>query len=392
MPEFVIKLFVKNYQDTDNPTVRARYGVVAGVFGIITNILLFVFKMIVGIISKSVSITADAFNNLSDSASSVITLLGFKISQKPADEEHPYGHARMEYLSGLFVSVIVIFIGFQFFMESVAIIFNPIENSFDVFTVIVLILSVVIKLWQGFVNRSVGKMINSLALIAASFDSLGDVIATSTVLVGTVISMIFGVMLDGWFGLAVAVFIIISGIHLMKDAIDPILGKAPEQALVQKITDKIMTYDGVLGYHDLVVHNYGEGRCYASVHVEVPAKQDIMLSHDLIDNIELDFKQNDNLHVVIHLDPVATDDPLTNTLREKVNIIVRGISTDMSVHDFRLVKGTTHSNLLFDINVPFSCTMCDPEIRHTVSKRIKKIDPTYNAVITIDRSYTSTTK
>lgn len=391
MPKFILRLLIKNCDDTENPAVRAKYGVVAGVFGIVSNMLLFVLKIVVGVISKSISITADAVNNLSDSASSVITLLGFKISQKPADEEHPYGHARMEYLSGLFVSLIVLFIGFQFFKESLGTIFNPVENQFDIFTVTVLIVSIAVKLWQGYFNRFVGKKINSLALVAASTDSIGDVVATSVVLLGIVISMVFNVTLDGYFGLAVAIFIIVSGVRLMKEAIDPILGKAPDRELVKKITDKIMTYDGVLGYHDLVIHNYGEGRCFASVHVEVPAKQDIMLSHDIIDNIELDFRHNDNLHVVIHLDPVENDNALVNELHDKVKSAVKDISSELSIHDFRLVSGNTHSNLLFDISAPVSFSMSDAEIRHIVGKKIKEIDPSYNTVITIDRNYTSTT-
>ncbi len=390
MPQFILKLFIKDYKDTENPTVRAKYGVVAGVLGVLSNIILFFLKITVGFISKSVSIMADAMNNLSDSASSVITLVGFKISQKPADDKHPYGHARIEYLSGLFVSLIVIFIGFQFFSESLNAIFHPVENAFDVFTLVALVFSILIKLWQGFFNRSIGKRINSVALIAASFDSIGDVIATSAVLAGIIISMAFDIVLDGYLGLAVAIFIIVSGIRLLKEAIDPILGIAPDCDFVQKIADKIMSYEGVLGYHDLVVHNYGEGRCFASVHVEVPAKQDILLSHDIIDNIEFDFKKNDNLHLVIHLDPVDTDDPLTNELKEKVNGILKNISPQMSMHDFRIVKGTTHTNLLFDISAPMSFSMNDGGIRELVSDEIKKIDQTYNAVITIDRNYTST--
>lgn len=392
MPDFILKLLIKNYNDTDVPAVRAKYGVVAGVFGIVSNILLFVLKITVGILSKSVAITADAVNNLSDSASSVVTLIGFKMSQKPADDEHPYGHARMEYLSGLFVSLIVIFIGFQFFTESVDAILNPVLNGFDVFTVTILIFSVVMKLWQGYFNRFVGKKINSMALIAASIDSMGDAIATSVVLLGTVITMFSGVSIDGYFGLAVAVFIIISGIRLMKEAIDPIIGMAPDNELVEKIAAKIMSYDGVLGYHDLVVHNYGEGRCFASVHVEVPAKQDIMLSHDIIDNIEFDFKCNDDLNVVIHLDPVETDNPVVNELRDKLTALLCEISNQISMHDFRIVSGTTHSNLLFDICIPASFHMGDSELRGIITRKVREIDPTYNIVITIDRNYTSTRK
>ncbi|MBE6687737.1 MAG: cation transporter [Ruminococcaceae bacterium] len=392
MPDFLLRAFVKKHENVDDPAVRARYGVVAGVMGIMTNIILFILKITVGILSKSVAITADAVNNLSDSASSVITLVGFKMSQKPADDEHPYGHARMEYLSGLFVSLIVIFIGFEFFTESVNAILNPVKNGFDIFTVAVLVFSIFLKLWQGYFNRSVGKKINSVALIATSFDSVGDAIATSVVLFGIIISLSFGIVLDGWFGLAVAIFIIISGVRLMKEAIDPILGIAPDNKLVENIASKIMSYEGVLGYHDLVVHNYGEGRCFASVHVEVPSNQDIMLSHDIIDNIEFDFKKNDDLNVVIHLDPIETDNPLTNELREKVKSLLCEISDQISMHDFRLVSGTTHSNLLFDICIPASFAINDIELRELVTHKIKEIDPSYNTILTIDRNYTSTCK
>lgn len=392
MPKFILRLFIKDFEDTDNPSVRSKYGVLAGIVGILSNLILFMLKIAVGIISKSVSITADAMNNLSDSASSVVTLVGFRMSQKPADEEHPYGHARMEYLSGLFVALIVLFIGFQFLTESVGAIINPVQNGFNAFTVLILVISVLVKLWQGWFNRSVGKKINSLALVATSLDSLTDAAATFAVLLGIIISIVFEITLDGYFGLAIAVFIIVTGIRLLKEAVNPIIGIAPDNEMINNIANKIMSYQGVLGYHDLMVHNYGEGRCFASVHVEVPSTQDIMVSHDIIDNIELDFKQNDNLHLVIHLDPIENDNPVTNELREKVTLILDGISSQISMHDFRIVRGTTHSNLLFDICVPVKFFMSDAELRHMVGKKIKELDPSYNIVITIDRSYTSTTK
>jgi len=387
MSEFILRLFVKNSNDIECPTVRAACGTVAGVMGIVSNVLLFVMKLIVGIISGSISVIADAVNNLSDSASSVITLVGFKISQKPADDEHPYGHARMEYVSALFVSLIIIFIGFEFFKESVSAIFNPVKNSFDAFSVTILVVSMLIKLWQGAFNRHVGKKINSVALVAASYDSIGDVIATGVVILGIAVSMIFDVTVDGYFGLAVASFIIYSGIRMMKEAIDPILGTAPEEELINKISKKVMSYDGILGFHDLVVHNYGEGRSFASLHAEVSAECDVMLSHDLIDNIVFDFKNNDNLHVVIHLDPVETNNAFSNDLKCRVTEILSEISGEISMHDFRLVRGNTHTNILFDVDVPMSFKMSDGKIKKEIDQKVKEIDCSYNTVITVDRSY-----
>lgn len=387
MSELILKLFVKDSDNTESPAVRAACGTVAGVMGIVSNVLLFAMKLVVGIISGSISVIADAVNNLSDSASSVITLVGFKISQKPADDEHPYGHARMEYISALFVSLIIIFIGFEFFKESVGAIFNPTKNSFDAFSVIILAFSMAIKLWQGFFNRHVGKKINSVALVAASYDSIGDVIATGVVLLGIAVSLMFDVTVDGYFGLAVASFIIYSGIRMMKESIDPILGTAPEDELIEKISKKVMSYEGVLGFHDLVVHNYGEGRSFASLHAEVSSERDVMLSHDLIDNIEFDFKNNDNLHVVIHLDPVETNNPFSDMLKKSVIGILADISGEISMHDFRIVRGNTHTNILFDVDVPMSFEMSDGKLRKEIDKRVKELDCTYNTVVTVDRSY-----
>lgn len=387
MSELILKLFVKNIGNTECPTVRAACGAVAGVFGIVSNIILFVMKLIVGLISGSIAVIADAVNNLSDSASSVITLVGFKISQKPADDEHPYGHARMEYVSALFVSLIIVFIGFEFFKESISAIMNPVKNSFDIFSVVILAISMLIKLWLGVFSRHVGKKINSVALVAASYDSIGDVVATGVVLLGIIVSMAFDIAVDGYFGLAVACFIIYSGIRMLKESIDPILGTAPEEELIEKISKKVMSYDGILGFHDLVVHNYGEGRSFASLHAEVAAECDVMVSHDLIDNIEFDFKNNDNLHVVIHLDPVETNNPFSNELKKKVIKILSKMSDEISMHDFRIVRGTTHTNILFDVDVPISFDMSDSKICREIDRRVKELDCTYNTVVTVDRSY-----
>ena len=390
MTKLIIKLFIRNSNDTADPIVRQSYGNLAGIVGIISNIILFCIKVLTGIVFKSIAITADAVNNLSDAGSSVITLIGFKLSSKPADEEHPYGHARMEYIAGLIVSFIIIFLGLQLITSSVDKIIHPSDVRFSFLTVAVLIISIAIKLWQGIFNRTIGKAINSTALQAAAIDSLNDVYATSAVLVSAIIGKITGWQLDGYIGVVVAGFIIVSGVKLVIETANPLLGTAPDEDLVDVINKKIMSYDGVIGFHDLVVHNYGPERCFASVHVEVPAKQDILISHDIIDNIEHDFINYLNIHLVIHLDPVVTDDEQTNHLKLLVEKILSEVSGDISMHDFRVVIGATHTNLIFDVCIPPSYKMSSKELCQIITRKIKAIDSSYYTVITVDRSYIST--
>ena len=391
MTEQIIKHFIKNRNDIKNPSVRESYGKLAGWVGVFSNFFLFLIKILTGILFRSISITADAVNNLSDAGSSVITLVGFKLSGKPADEEHPYGHARMEYITGLIVSFVIIFLGLQLISSSADKIFHPDEIHFSYITIFVLCISILIKLWQGMFNKKVGKIIHSAALQATATDSLNDVYATSAVLLSTIIARFSGFQLDGYMGVAVALFIIVSGVKLVIETANPLLGTAPDKEFIDVFYQKIFSYDGVIGLHDLVIHNYGPERCFASVHVEVPAKQDIMLSHDIIDNIEYDFLNELNIHLVIHLDPIVTDDERVNRLKEQIIEIVRTISEELSIHDFRVVFGNTHSNLLFDITVPFSFSMNDKELCHVIDQKVKQIDETYNTVITVDRSYISTT-
>lgn len=385
MTNLILRLFVKNWKNTEYASVREKCGRVAGFVGIVTNLLLFAAKILIGTLFHSVSITADAVNNLTDSGSSIVTMVGFKLAGKPADEEHPFGHARIEYLSGVIVSFIVLFLGLELGMSSIQKIITPEENILTPAALLVLVLSILVKLWQAVFYRKVGRMIHSEAVEATAKDSRNDVISTSAVLVGAAVSMFTGVNLDGWMGAVVALFIVLSGVQLILDTADPLLGQAPEQELVHTIRSKILSYDGIIGMHDLAVHNYGVGRCFASAHCEVDAHRDFLESHDLIDNIERDFKKDLGISLVIHLDPVIVGDARTDALKLKVCDAVAMLYPTTSIHDFRVVWSVTHSNVVFDMAVPFSVKESDDTIRREVEEAICKLDSTYRTVITIDR-------
>lgn len=385
MTDLILRIFVRDHKNTEDPAVRDKCGRVAGAVGIATNFLLFLMKIIVGTAFHSVSVTADAVNNLTDSGSSVVTLIGFKMASKPADEKHPFGHARIEYLSGVIVSFIVIFLGLQLGMSSVEKILTPEENALTPVALVVLVISILAKLWQCLFYRKVGRMIKSESVEATSKDSRNDVIATSVVLLGAVITMLTGVNLDGYMGAAVALFIVFSGVQLTISTADPLLGQAPEGELVQTITEKMLSYPGIIGMHDLAVHNYGVGRCFASAHCEVDAKNDILVSHDLIDNIERDFSRDLGIHMVIHLDPVIVGDARTDALHCKVQSLVTALYPTVTIHDFRVIWGVTHSNIVFDAAVPFAVKDSDAVITQKLEAEIQKLDPDYRTVVTIDR-------
>lgn len=385
MTDLILRIFVRNHKNTEDPAVRDKCGRVAGAVGIVTNFLLFLMKIIVGTVFHSVSVTADAVNNLTDSGSSVVTLIGFKMASKPADEKHPFGHARIEYLSGVIVSFIVIFLGLQLGMSSIEKILTPEENALTPVALVVLVISILAKLWQCLFYRKVGRMIKSESVEATSKDSRNDVIATSVVLLGAVITMLTGVNLDGYMGAAVALFIVFSGVQLTISTADPLLGQAPEGELVQTITEKMLSYPGIIGMHDLAVHNYGVGRCFASAHCEVDAKNDILVSHDLIDNIERDFSRDLGIHMVIHLDPVIVGDARTDALHCKVQSLVTALYPTVTIHDFRVIWGVTHSNIVFDAAVPFAVKDSDAVIIQKLEAEIQKLDPEYRTVVTIDR-------
>lgn len=385
MTDLILRIFVRDHKNTEDPAVRDKCGRMAGAVGIVTNFLLFLMKIIVGTVFHSVSVTADAVNNLTDSGSSVVTLIGFKMASKPADEKHPFGHARIEYLSGVIVSFIVIFLGLQLGMSSIEKILMPEENALTPVALVVLVISILAKLWQCLFYRKVGRMIKSESVEATSKDSRNDVIATSVVLLGAVITMLTGVNLDGYMGAAVALFIVFSGVQLTISTADPLLGQAPEGELVQTITEKMLSYPGIIGMHDLAVHNYGVGRCFASAHCEVDAKNDILVSHDLIDNIERDFSRDLGIHMVIHLDPVIVGDARTDALHCKVQSLVTALYPTVTIHDFRVIWGVTHSNIVFDAAVPFSVKDSDAVITQKLEAEIQKLDPDYRTVVTIDR-------
>ena len=387
MTDLLIRLFVRDFRNMDRPEVRERYGKFSGIVGIVSNLLLFVMKAVTGFVTGSISIVADAVNNLSDSASSVITLVGFKLSGKPADQEHPYGHARIEYISGLIVSFLILLLGVQLLQESAGKIFAPEEAAFSPVAVVVLVVSCLIKTWQCLFYRKVGRRISSPTIEATAADSRSDVFSTLAVLLGLVISRLTGFNLDGYMGVAVALLILWTGVKVVKETSDPLLGTAPAREVVDDIYRTILSYDGILGLHDLNVHMYGEGRTFASVHCEVDAHEDILASHDLVDNIERDFLKQKNIHLVIHMDPIVVDDAPTNALREQVREVLRGISPEITMHDFRVVWGKTHSNVLFDVCVPFGFRYTDAALLDEIANGIYMLGKNYVPVVTVDHSY-----
>lgn len=386
MIEFLIRRFVPDWQQVQRTDVRKRYGTLAAAVGILSNIFLCIIKGLIGLFSGSIAVTADAVNNLSDAGSSVITLLAFKIAGKPADEEHPYGHARMEYISGMAVSFIIILLGLELMGSSFEKILHPEEVSVSALTYLVLIVSIAVKLWQGMFNRSLGKRISSEALQATAADSLNDVFSTGAVLLSTLVYQFTAIPIDGWVGMLVAIFITVSGVKLIMETGSPLLGQAPDPQMVRELEEKITAYDGVIGIHDLQVHNYGPGRVFATVHAEVPANRDILVSHDIIDNIEREVGHEMNLNLVIHMDPVVTDDERLNQLHAQVQQIVAGIDSNLSMHDFRAVFGPTHTNLVFDVVVPPGFSLSDSELSRRIEQQVQTLG-SYFCVITVDHNY-----
>ena len=366
-------------------TNRAAAGRLAGTVGIVANALLFAMKLIVGTLAGSVSITADALNNLSDASSSVVTLLGFKLAEKPADADHPYGHARYEYLSGLAVAAMILFIGFELGKSSVEKILNPEAVNFTWVTAAVLLTSIAIKLWLSLFNRHLGKKIQSDALLATAADSRNDCIATAAVLISGLAERFGGWRIDGYMGLAVALFILYSGIGLARDTISPLLGEAAGPELQEQILDQIRSESRVLGYHDLMVHDYGPGRRFASVHVEMDRREDPLLCHELIDNLERECLQSHGIHLVIHYDPVVTDDPELDRLKEATAQALTEIDSRLTLHDFRMVQGAGHTNLIFDVALPEDLTGEKAKIKARLDQMLNQNAPCqYYTVITFD--------
>lgn len=381
------KLFIKDYQNTSDPEVRFRYGIAAGVFGIVSNTVLCVFKILVGILSGSVAIVADAVNNLSDAASSIVTVFGFKLSNRPADREHPYGHERYEYIAAFIIAFAVVLIGALLLKQSIEKIITPEGITVSVYTYVVLAVAIVLKIVQGLLYRDFGKAINSEALRASAADSRNDVFTTIAVLISTIVIDTTGVNIDGYAGLVVSIVIIVFSLKLLKDTVNPLLGTVPDKALVVKIAEKLSSYEVVLGFHDLMIHSYGPAITYASVHVEVDAKENVIEMHDAIDNIERDFMNDMNVHLVIHMDPVTIGDPETDNLKSEITGIIKNLNGDLTLHDFRLVKGPTHTNVLFDVVIPYDCKTTLGDIKRALQENVKS-ETTYYYVINVDRKFT----
>ncbi len=382
LPQPILRIMIKYILKKYNKT---EIGKLSGVVGIFTNILLAAAKLFIGLITASMAITADALNNLTDAASSVITLIGFKLTEKPADKEHPYGHARFEYLSALAVSVLIIFIGFELGKSSVTKIISPSETKLTAISVAILASSIAVKLWLSFFNKALGNAISSQALIATAEDSRNDVIATSAVLASTLIEHFFDIKIDGFVGLAVALFILYSGIMLAKDTVSPLLGENVSPELKSQIVDYISSCPKVLGYHDLMVHDYGMGRRFASLHVEMDRSEDPFVCHELIDDMERECRESHGIELVIHYDPVITNDPEFDKLKIEVISILKSISSAISLHDFRTVPGETHTNIIFDAVIPSDCEITHDSITKSIEKALYETHgKKYYAVITFD--------
>lgn len=392
MTEFLVKHFVKDYKDVEKVSVRTAYGVLASIVGIFCNVFLFAVKFTVGLVLGSVSVTADAFNNLSDAGSSVIGFVGVKMAEKPADADHPFGHGRMEYIAALVVSFLVIEVGFTFLKDSVGRIRNPEEMSFSAVSVCILLLSIAVKLWLGLFNRKLGERIDSKVMKAVFTDAMGDVVTTGA----TIFSLVFfgatGINIDGFVGAGVALVVMWAGIGIARDTLEPLIGEAIDPEEYEKIKSFVESYDGIEGTHDLIVHNYGPGRSMASIHAEVPNNVDIERSHEIIDRIERDAGKNLGIFLVIHMDPIETRDESVLQIRQKTAEILDELDPACSLHDFRVVPGEGQVNLIFDMVIPIEYDeKMRKELPQRLAERVKEIDPRYQCVITVDYDYVAKT-
>ena len=388
MTELLVKTFVKDYQNTEEAKVRTAYGVLASLVGIVCNLLLFGGKLVVGLVLHSVSVMADAFNNLSDAASSVIGFIGVKMAEKPADEEHPFGHGRIEYIAALIVSFLVIEVGFTFFKNAIAKIRTPEELSFNLISMGILLASVAVKLWLSFFNKKLGKRINSTVMQATATDALGDVVTTLATM-GSILFFYFTkINIDGYVGLAVSLLVMWAGVGIAKDTLEPLIGQSVDPKLYREISEFVESYDGILGSHDLIVHNYGPTKSLASIHAEVPNNVDIETSHEIIDRIERDAAKKLGIFLVIHMDPVETADAQVAEVKAEVQEVLHQMDERLSLHDFRMVDGEKWINLIFDVVVPFSYGENDrPKLREAIEEKVRSLDERYHCVITFDSGF-----
>lgn len=388
MTELLVRTFIKNHEQVENIQVRTRYGLVAGLVGICCNLVLFAAKLLTGIFINSISVMADAFNNLSDAASSIIGFVGVKMAEKPADEDHPFGHGRIEYIAAFIVAFIVIQVGFSLFKSSLGKIFHPEELAFSMVSVFILLLSIGVKLWMALFNRTLGKRIHSTVLMATSADSLGDVVATSATVLSLVVFGIWKVNIDGIIGLIVSVLVMIAGLNIAKDTLAPLIGEAIDPHVYEEITAFVESYDGIVGSHDLIVHNYGPNRSMASIHAEVPRDVDVEISHEIIDRVEREAGRKLGIFLVIHMDPVETKDARIQELRDMAKDVVAALDSRLTLHDFRVVDGTKRVNLIFDLVVPREYTkQMQDALKQQVNQKIHERDNKCYCVITTECSY-----
>lgn len=387
MTDLLVRLFVRDAEKTSSPQVREKYGLLSSWVAIVCNLFLFGAKFILGLISNSIAITADAFNNLSDVGSGVVTFIGFRAASAPADEDHPFGHGRIEYISGLVITFLVLLVGFDVVKSSVEKILHPEPVEFSLFVILGLVLSILVKLWMSAFNRKLSRKIDSGTLKAAAQDSLNDCVSTGATTLGIIIARFLPFSIDGFLGLMVGGFILYSGYGLAKDTISPLLGQKPDPELVHEIYDIILSYPAITGVHDLVLHDYGPGRIMGSAHVEVSRTMDVMQAHDMIDNAEKHVQSVLHMPFVLHYDPIADDCEETQLMRKKVEQIVREVNGEMTIHDFRMVPGETHTNLIFDVVVPRGETRKNMELKQEIDNRLRQEQQTYFTVITFDRNY-----
>ena len=383
----LLRRFVRDYENVKDPEVRERYGTLSGAVGIFLNLLISLSKFGAGLLTGAVSVTADAFNNLSDAASSLVTLVGFRLAGQQADEDHPFGHGRFEYLAGLGVAVAILLVGFELAKGAVGKILHPETVNFDLLSAGILVLSIAVKMWMYFFNRKLGRMISSAAMAATAADALSDCVATSAVLLGLIVSQATGYSIDGWVGIIVAVFVLRAGWEAMKDTVDPLLGKAPDPELVRGIRETVLAHPEISGVHDLVVHDYGPGHVMVTLHAEVDIEGDMAATHDVVDNVEKELTQRFRVIATIHMDPLAINNARVNELKETMLELATGIDEGMTLHDFRMTEGPTHTNLIFDLVVPRNCRLSDEEVRREMDRLAKGKDPRFNTVIQIDHSY-----
>ncbi len=388
MTDFLVRKFIKNYQNVQDAQVRTQYGILASIVGICCNILLFCVKLAIGLFSHSISVMADAFNNLSDAASSIIGFVGVKMAEKPADEEHPFGHGRIEYISAFIVAFLVIQVGFSLFKTSIGKIREPEPMSFHGITIVILLISIGVKLWMGLFNSRLGRRIDSKVMMATAADSLGDVTTTAATIVSLLVFGIWGANLDGIIGLIVSVVVMFAGYNIAKDTLAPLIGEAIDPEVYKKISRFVESYDGIIGSHDLIVHNYGPSRSMASIHAEVPSDVDIEASHEVIDRIERDAMKKMNLFLVIHMDPIKVNNEQVNYYRNMVEEIIGNLDSRLSLHDFRVVMGKRNKNLIFDLMVPREYEpSAKDSLKQKIREMVKERDNTCHCIITIENSY-----